>query len=313
MKICARIIGIVVLASLLKEVDGKGEISDLESLAKTDAMYTALLKEINSTFHKRPFQIEKNAEFEKNFQTVLVALNLSMYEIATKIDIYTDFTVYNQIRLELEREIYKKLQVAERLQKMENLLPMCRVFFANQQVQLIGSFSQTNLMKLEILHNPGPQCENVEVQKIFITPTSSTARPENYDTEILKVLAKYRTRPWGKKTYRDFDDKIWNLFLAINSEEQQFKKNALAAFKKYDEDRAILDKALAHRIAEFEKQIPNEKNPCRVDLIRLKKELGRAMFDTTQKKHNSLVATNYVRTCLNNQRKIFFAMNDLTL
>ncbi|EDX13731.1 GD20850 [Drosophila simulans] len=236
-----------------------------------------------------------------------------MYEIATKIDIYTDFTVYNQIRLELEREIYKKLQVAERLQKMENLLPMCRVFFANQQVQLIGSFSQTNLMKLEILHNPGPQCENVEVQKIFITPTSSTARPENYDTEILKVLAKYRTRPWGKKTYRDFDDKIWNLFLAINSEEQQFKKNALAAFKKYDEDRAILDKALAHRIAEFEKQIPNEKNPCRVDLIRLKKELGRAMFDTTQKKHNSLVATNYVRTCLNNQRKIFFAMNDLTL
>lgn len=101
--------------------------------------------------------------------------------------------------------------------------------------------------------------------------------------------------------------------MAINSEEQTFKKNALAAFKKYDEDRAILDKALAHRIAEFEKQIPHETNPCRVDLIRLKKELGRAMFETTQKKHNSLVATNYVKTCLNNQIKLFLAMNDLTL
>ncbi|KQS39472.1 uncharacterized protein LOC26526445 [Drosophila erecta] len=304
MKISTKLFGIILLARLLKEVDGKGEISELESLSKTDAKYTALLKEINSTFHSRP-HTKKNAEFEKNFQTILIALNLSMYDIATKIDIYTDFTVYNQIRVELDRQIFKKLQVTERLLKLENLIPKCRIFFSIQQSQLIASFNQSNLMKLEILHDPSPECENVELQKLFRVPASTTTKPQNYDTEIQKILVKYNTRPWGNKTYKEFDEKIWTLFMAINSEEQKFKKEALDTFKKYDDDRAILDKALAHRIGEFTTQIANEKNPCKVNLIRLKKELGRAMFATIQKKHDSLLETNYVKSCLNNERKIY--------
>ncbi|EDW96550.2 uncharacterized protein LOC6536252 [Drosophila yakuba] len=312
MKISTKMIGIIFLARLLKQVDGKGEISDLESLAKTDAKYTALLKEINATFHNRPTHIKKNAEFEKNFQTVLIALNLSMYDIATKIDTYTDFTVYNQIRVELERKIFKKIQVAERLLKLENLLPKCRTFFGDQQSLLVRGFYQSNLMKLELLHDPSPECENVELQQIFIEPTSTTSKPHNYDIDIVKTLVKYHTRPWGNKTYKEFDEKIWILFMAINSEEQKFKKDALATFNKYDEHRAILDKALAIRIGEFTKQIPNEKNPCKVHLIRLKKELGRAMFAAIKKKHDILVESNYVRSCLNNNRKLYkgtYALN----
>ncbi|XP_043654536.1 uncharacterized protein LOC122620918 [Drosophila teissieri] len=310
MKISTKIIGIILLARLLKEFDGKGDISELESLAKTDAKYTALLKEINATFHSRPTHIKKNAEFEKNFQTVLIALNLSMYDIATKIDIYTDFTVYNQIRVELERQLFKKTQVAERLLKLENLLPKCRIFFGNQQLLLVKGFYQSNLMKLEILHDPSSECENVELQQIFIVPTSTTPKPHNYDTEIVKTLVQYHTRPWGNKTYKEFDEKIWILFMAINSEQQKFKKDALVTFKKYDEDRAILDKALAFRIGEFTKQISNEKNPCKAHLIRLKKELGRAMLATIKKKHDILVESNYVRSCLNNNRKVYSGLHN---
>ncbi|XP_016961002.1 uncharacterized protein LOC108031795 [Drosophila biarmipes] len=299
----ATALAIVIILSLgVLEVDGRRRraYEETDSLQLTDARFTDLLKEINSTYHNRPLNTANNKEFEKYFRKVLFAINLSIYDLATKIDIYTDFSVYNQIRLELEREMFKKLQVAERLLKFKNLLPKCRKFFSSQIVLLKASFRETNLMKMEILHDPSPECENVEIEKIFV-PTTPTPKPRNYDQELHDILQKYRKRPWGNKKYVEFDEQIWKAFMATNQESKRLKREAVDAFLAYDENRDKLDKALAVRIGKFKKRIETETDyDCKSDLIKLNKKLARAMFKTIKEKHTILVATNYVQSCLSN-------------
>ncbi|XP_017014521.3 uncharacterized protein [Drosophila takahashii] len=307
MKTQALTIGIILLALLLN-IDGKRvEVTiETDSLQKTDARFTDLLKEIQSTFQSRPHNTANNEEFDRYFRNILFGLNLTIYDLGTKIDIYTDFTVYNKIRLELEREMFKKLQVAGRLLNYKNLLPKCRRFFSNQQIQLRASFSLSNLRKLEILHDPSPDCENVEIEKIFVPPTA-TPKPRNPDKEIYDILQKYKKRPWGKQKYMEFDKQIWNLFMASNKNSKYQKIKAVDVFLAYDDDRAKLDKNLAIRIDNFKQIIATEPHSeCRTDLIRLNRKLSRAMFSTIEDKHTILVATNYVQSCLSNHRFVWF-------
>ncbi|XP_016978160.1 uncharacterized protein LOC108043860 [Drosophila rhopaloa] len=310
MKTSALTIGIILLARLVK-VDGRRgttEISETLELYKTDAKYTALLKEINSTYHGRPHNTANNLEFEKYFQTVLSGLNLTVYDIADKIDIYTDFTVYNQIRLELEREISKTIQVAKNLLSLKNLLPHCRTFFMDQQVQMAASISQSNLMKMEILNNPSPECENVELNQITFletTTTTTTPKPINYDSIFRDILQKYSKRPWGNLKYLEFDEQIWQVFMALNTDDKIYKKETLIGFMGYDKDREKLDKALAVRIGKFKKIIANETDSnCKGNLLYLNKRLSLAMFETLEKKRKILVITNYIHSCVKHEEHL---------
>jgi len=194
--------------------------------------------------------------------------------------------------------MFKKKQVAERLLKYKNLLPKCRKFFSNQLIELKASFTKSNLMKMEILHDPSPECENVELEKIFVPPTP-TPKPRNYDQELHDILQKYKKRPWGSKKYVEFDVQIWKVFMATNNVSKRNKMEAVDAFLAYDDDRDKLDKALANRIGKFKKRIGTETHSaCKSDLIKLNKKLAQAMFNSIQEKHTTLVATNYVQSCL---------------
>ncbi|XP_017058724.1 uncharacterized protein LOC108099612 [Drosophila ficusphila] len=308
----------IILITRLLKVEAKGstrslsEIVEEESLYKIDAKYTTLLNEINSTFFNRPLNTANNREFETKFQMVLTGLSLSIYDLADKIDIYTDFSTYNQIRLELEREIFKKLQTAERLLKLKNLIPICRIFFTNQQDELKASFKESNFMKLEILNNPSPDCESVEFHKITMPATSlttttpsttsrTTPKPINYDELLQNILLKYNKRPWGNRKYPDFDKKIWVVLMALNSEERSHKKETYITFQAYDDDREKLDKELAIRIGKFKKRIENESNAdCKSDLLYLNKKLALNMYKTLDEKRAVLVSTNFVLSCAQN-------------
>ncbi|XP_017073391.2 uncharacterized protein LOC108109405 [Drosophila eugracilis] len=300
----------------VKGDDDEDKKSDCRaSLHKADVKYTELLKEINTTYHTRPHNSANNSEFEKYFQTVLTGLNLSVYEIGAKIDIYTDFTVYNQVRLELEREMFKKVQVAEKLLKLGNLLPKCHSFFTNQQVQLKASLGQSNLMKLEMLNDPSHECENVELDKIFIQSTpNTTAKPISYLVALQDMLKKYSKRPWRNRKYVEFDEQIWKVFMATNSEDKNQQKMALETFKAYDTERAKLDKDLSNRIGKFKKQIANEsKSDCKSDLRNINKRLSQAMFQTIEQKRAALEAAKYSKSCDNNQLLLKVAITELSI
>ncbi|XP_017123760.2 uncharacterized protein LOC108143738 [Drosophila elegans] len=313
MKITALTIGVILLARIVK-VDGNEtteqyEIKDLESLLKLDAKYTALLQEINSTYHSRPHNTANNMEFEKFFQKVLIGLNSTAYDLVDKIDIYTDFTVYNQMRLELEREISKTLQVAKNLLKLKNLVPQCRTFFMDQQVQLTASISQSNFAKMIILNNPSNECESVELNRITYPATKATTaptttpKPINYDSLLLEILKKYNKRPWGNRKYVEFDEQIWQVFMATNKDDNNYKNETLNKFLEYDKDRAQLDKALALRIGKFKKRIAVEpNNDCKGNLLYINKQFSRAMFETIEKKRKILLTSNYVQACVKTEK-----------
>ncbi|KPU79930.1 uncharacterized protein Dana_GF26825 [Drosophila ananassae] len=273
---------------------------ELRALESVSVKHINLLKKINSTYYKRPGNSANNTEFDKYFKMVLNALNLTSHDVDRIIDAYVDFKIYNKFRLDLEKMVEDRLKVVNRTLKIQIMLPECRAFYTKMQWQLMKSFIQSNVMKMEAIYTINENCE--ELENITLPTeapkiTKPIKKSEVFATELRNVLFKYNLRPWGKKQYPEFDEQIWKVFMATLKGNEGQKRLALNKFLKYDEDREKFDKALSVKIGKIKRKLNTGVNTaCREEYIEFIKNLTQAMFQTLSEK-NRFLAKNVSRKC----------------
>ncbi|KAH8295368.1 hypothetical protein KR018_010407 [Drosophila ironensis] len=260
-----------------------------KALEKVSVKHINLLKNINSTYQKRPGNSANNTEFEKYFNAVITAINLTSYDLDIIIDTYTDFKIYNRFRLDLEQQLLERLKNIDENLKLKKHMPKCHEYFKNFQSKIKGSLTQTNLIKMDVLHSINVECDDVEIFETTIA-IPVPKKIETIDTQILNILRKYNLRPWGRKPYLEFDEQIWKLFIATVHGDEKLKRLKLNNFLIYDDKREQLDKAIALKIGTVKQKIrTTNNNTCMTEYVNLNKKLTLALFKTLKEKKSILV------------------------
>ncbi|XP_030381235.1 uncharacterized protein LOC115629059 [Scaptodrosophila lebanonensis] len=114
---------LVVLLLSFESIDSKNAqqivIDYMEEFKRLDRNITKRLRRIVKKYIDIPPELEKDVEFVRMLNNVIKSIDLGANELDQKIDVLTDFEIYDSLRLELDRglDVITKLLKGQKMRK----------------------------------------------------------------------------------------------------------------------------------------------------------------------------------------------------